>query len=65
MNTTLLRRKQTDKGIKETEILAVPRKENAPRYNFYEMVNYCNEQKKDITELTHAEKMKFLITKNN
>lgn len=61
MYTAILSKEQTDTGTKETEILAVPGKENAPRYNFHEMVNYCNEHNKEITELTDSEKMKFSI----
>lgn len=61
MDTAILSKEQTDTGTKETEILAVPGKENTPRYNFYEMVNYCNEHNKEITELTESERMKFSI----
>lgn len=47
--------------MKKTEILAVPRPPNAPRYNFANIVTYAKERGKDITDLTECESKMFCI----
>lgn len=46
---------------KETILLAVPPKKNQKRYNFKQMLDYCEENKKEMADLTSDEKKQFVI----
>lgn len=67
MSFTLERPKiNENKGIdavdsNQTILLAIPPKEKQRRYRFKQMLNYCAETNKVISELTIEEKEQFII----
>lgn len=46
---------------KNTTLLVVPKKPEANRYRFSEMIKYAESKNKSITELSMEEKAKFKI----